>query len=562
MDLSLTATEIWQIAVIKLLFYLFIILGVLLWFKFRKPIVFVGLISTFLATTYLVIIYQSQLTWWGLQGDEIFVTAFLQQVASGNFFSDFFYHSLPAFYPPLYFWLVGALGFIFKLNGIVTAQLGVILVLFLTPLIVYIVQKLYWKDNNALNWQLAIASATIFIVADWTAIILKPYEFFSAVMVVFWVVFLLTDLYTQDLTNKRNIIYGITGGLIFLTFHFWFLPVILSVLLFKLFFKVNFKYYLKNLVVIAVTSLIVSLPFIYPLAISYLSFGTENFQPIFFIPQSLNLYLPFFSFSIFGLISLIGLITIVIYWKKTYIKNLGLLLLATYLWQLINVLTIIFGQISFLPDKPFLFLAGAVLSLAAAYGLSQFIGLYGQKYSTPLFLIGWLVLASQLLGGSFIDDPAVQKQLVIMKQPLREEFVNLINKLKNVDGIEDLTILSSGIPEISAFLSLNYYISYNMHFSHPAANYTTRFSFINDLANSKSEEEFYKKFIKAPFDKIDALLLLKGIGFYPVNFWLDNYPLGGQGYEITIPAYLINEPYFVKVFEDKSFTLFRLKENL
>ncbi len=136
MDIILSPTEVWQIAVIKLLFYLFIGLGLILFFKLKKPILLVTLIAAFLATTYLVLIYQAKVTWWGLQGDEIFVTAFLEKVAFGQPFSDFFYSGLPPFYPPLYFWLIGGLAYLLKFNGIQAAQLGVALVLFLLPILV------------------------------------------------------------------------------------------------------------------------------------------------------------------------------------------------------------------------------------------------------------------------------------------------------------------------------------------------------------------------------------------------------------------------------------------
>ena len=90
MELTLTATEIWQLAIVKLLFYLFIGLGLFFFWKIKKPILFVGLIAAFVAATYFILIQQAQLTWWGLQGDEIYVTAFLQRVASGQPFVDFF----------------------------------------------------------------------------------------------------------------------------------------------------------------------------------------------------------------------------------------------------------------------------------------------------------------------------------------------------------------------------------------------------------------------------------------------------------------------------------------
>ena len=72
--------------------------------------------------------------------------------------------------------------------------------------------------------------------------------------------------------------------------------------------------------------------------------------------------------------------------------------------------------------------------------------------------------------------------------------------------------------------------------------------------------EIFKEWVlTSPQEKIDALLLLKGPGFYPINFWLDNYPLGGKVQEVRIPTNLIDEQYFVKLFEDKNFVFYLVK---
>lgn len=559
MEPIFSAIEIWQLAVVKLLFYLFIAAGIFFWFKLRKPILFVILISLFLASTYLVLIYQSQLTWWGLQGDEIFVTAFLEQVASGNFFSDFFYSGLPSFYPPLYFWLVGGLAWIFGLNGIRAAQLGVTLVLFITPFLVYFCQRLYRPKKKIASWKLVIPTALIFVVADWTAVILKPYEFISAVLIIFWTLFLLFELDARSLNWKKIIFYGIGGGLLFLTFYFWFFPIIFVLALFKLFTKTNIKYYFSRLTLVGILVGLVSLPYILPLLSSYFKFGSENWQAAFFIPQDLNLYLPFLNFSIFGLVAMIGVITMILYWSKVPVKILGLIFISTYIWQFFNLLAIILWQAPFLPAKPFLFLGGATLSISAAYGFTAIISekIKDQKIRTALFVLAWIVLATQLLGGSFLDQPEIPEILAATKEGSREEFVNLVNQLKQVDGVENMTILSSGIPQLSAYLPLSYYISYNMHFSHPAANFLDRFRFVSNLASSDSPVDFYQKLQKSPFEKIDALLFFKADDYYSVHFWVDYYPFGGGEQEIKIPKDLINEQYFAKVFEDKHFVFYK-----
>jgi len=564
MELVLSSTEIWQLAVIKLLFYLFIAIGIFCFFYFRKPIVFILLISGFLSASYAVLVWHSQLPWWGLQGDEVFVTAFLVKVISGRFFSDFFHTNFPPFYPALYYWLIGGIGYFLKISSIKTAQLGVAITLFLTPLIVYLVQKYYSRFTPRqlfAPWQAVLTTALVFIVYDWTAIILKPYEFFSAVLIVLWAVFLLNDFYFKNLNYKRLIIYGIFGGILFLFYYFWFLPVALAILFFKIFSQVDSKYFWPRIILTGILILIVSLPFILPLLLSYLPNGSENWVPLFFIAEDLNLYLPFLSFSIFGFLTLVGLISIIFYWRYPVFRALGFLLLAGYFWQFLNLISLIFWQVSILPGKPFLFLGGAILMIAAGFGLSQFIleKIPSDQNKKFLFILGWIILATQLLGGTFIDSPAVRHQLIEIKRPLREEFLNLIDELKKIESIENLTILSSGIPQISAYLPLNYYISYNMHFSHPAANFIKRYEFLADLAIAKNADEFYQKFKNSPYEPINALLFFKTENYYPMHFWLDYYPLGGVEQELKIPAHLISEQYFAKVFEDKYFVFYKTK---
>lgn len=68
-----------QVAAIKLLLYFFfIILGFGLFFTKRHPVWLVVLTSVVVGATYVVLIAGSKLTWFGLQGDEIFITAFFE----------------------------------------------------------------------------------------------------------------------------------------------------------------------------------------------------------------------------------------------------------------------------------------------------------------------------------------------------------------------------------------------------------------------------------------------------------------------------------------------------
>lgn len=561
----LTEFDIAQIAVIKILFYFILVLGLFFIAKNKKPYLLIVGASVFSALTYAILTLHHQLLWWGLQGDEIFVGAFMQTISGGYFFSDFFFHSLPPFYPPLYFWLVGGIGYIFGFNGVQSARMGVFFTLLLLPSIIYIWQKLHWRKYNKKPsaWQQTVICLSVLIVADWSSIIFKPYEYASAVLAVFWIVFLLYDVYFRRLDWKNILFYGIVGGLLVMTFYFWFLPLLISVLIFKLLVKTKHSYFYGKLTLVAIVTAVVSFVYTVPLFKSYIFNGAENWQPAFFIPSYLDYFTPFQQISVYGMMMFAGLVTIFFLWKRIIIKALSSILIASYLWQLINFITIILWHAPFLPNKPFLFLTSATLSITGGYGISVVIRKYLPKSQRiPAFMLLWTLLSIQLLGGTFIDNEIVRERMSESKNPLSQDKRELISALQRVEGISDMVILSSGLPDISSYIPLNYYVSYNAHFSHPASHFSERSGFVKILSFQKDAESFYNAIITAPGDSIDALLFYKAGGFYPVFFWYDNYPNGVKGEQVDIAESLIESRYFDTVFEDKNYILLKVKRGV
>jgi len=560
----MTPVEVWQIYLLQMIFLLFLGGGLIIYWRFRRPVFFVLSVSLFSGLAYLVMIYKYHVTWWGLQGDEIFVAANLQKMAAGHFFSDFFYNFLPPFYPPLYFWVIGLIAFIFDFSGVTAAHVGIFLTIIAVPLLAYFCQRYYFKNFSGkgfLPWQSALIACLIMVVYDKTAIILKPYEFISAVLVVFWTIFLLNDLQTLPLSKKQRIFYSISGSILFLTFYFWFFIVGLAIGIYRLFSRAKFWNFYKELSIIGTSILIISAVYIVPLIYSYWRYGSENWQSGFLTMSDFNLYLPFVLFTPFGLLSLIGLISLVVYFKNNLVKALASLLIACYLWQITNALTMIFFQATFLPAKPFIFLAGTILMIAAGYGIGQVceklkLNIY---LKFLFFILAFVFFSNQLLFGAFIYDPSVQNQITKIKNYSKPEIAYLENKIKSVEGLEEMVVLSGGIPELSAYLPLNYYLSYNIHFSHPAAHFSQRYNFVKSLATAKDALVFYQMIKSAPLEKIDALLLFKGEGDYPFIFWIDNFPDGAKEEVIWIKAALIDLRYFNILYEDKFFILFQVK---
>ena len=557
--------EFFQVAAARLLLCFFLLAGIW-WYRRKGPLLGYALLAGLsLAVTYLILIVGSQLTWWGLQGDEIFVTANLRRMAGFDWFSDFFYAQLPPFYPPLYFWLVGGFAGMLGLNGIRAAQLGVCAVLFFTPVVAYLWQRWQQQADAPADplpaWRHLVVALSVLLVSDWTAVIFKPYEYLSAVLVVLWTASLLQHLTHCSGRDRCTWRYGLTGGLLLLTYHFWFFIAVIAVALHLALFPKFFLLKCKKLSLIGGLMAAVSAAYTIPLVLSFARYGIENWQSAFFIFSDFDFYLPFTAPSVFGLFSTVGIVTILALRRRPYVAALGLLLVACYLWQLLNAFGLIFFSQTMLPSKPFLFLGGATLSVAAGYGIGEWASRRLRTRTTMLgaFLLAWVLVSSQLLGGAFLNRSEVREQLRAMQQPLRAEFAEIIPQLSAVLELQNLTILSSGVPQLSAYLPLHYYISYNAHFSHPAAEFSKRLEYLRWLAASATPQEFAQRVQHPAVGTIDALLLYKHADYYPLLFWVDAFPNGGRELEIRIPARLIDRQYFDTVFEDKTFIFLRTR---
>ncbi len=511
------------------------------------------------SATYFALVNNVVLPWWGLNGDEIFIFAFFEKVLSGQPFSDFFYHDLSVFYPPLYFWLVGGIASLFKLTAIQAGKLGVLLVLLFTPIITYI-----WTQKSRLNWtrqRSALVALSVFIVADWSAVMFKPYEYMSAVVALLWFCALAVKIKNNNLTSKDVWIYGAMGALLFLTFYFWFFALMLASLIFILLYQVNIIPQYRKIAAIISVMVFGSLPFTVPLLVDITRHGSENFQAAFLVLSDFDVYAPFVSLSIYGLVTLVGVISLFKLRKKTFIKALTSVILASYLWQLISLITYITLGKTFGPAKNFLFLTGAALVFAAAYGIAEF---FKNKELVKMHHISVLMLITlfgyQLLGGQFTAKSENQLQYQSALQP-RTDIEQLAMRLEQLPDKDQLRFLSAGIGPVHAYTTLNQFISSNAHYSHPAAQFSLRLEIVKKLATSNSADQLHQR-LSTPLGDIDALLLHQIDNRYYLFFWVDNFPNGGRELVIEFPAQLLDEQYFDQRFSESGIVLFMPKKQL
>lgn len=245
-----------------------------------------------------------------------------------------------------------------------------------------------------------------------------------------------------------------------------------------------------------------------------------------------------------------------------YIRVLFACFLASYVWQIMGLATVLFFDAPIQESKGFYFFNRTILAFTLAYALEKGWYWMKEKYSArvpalphTVAILGILFLGTNMIFGTFADDPVAQAERKIARS-LRHTIHELVDFLKQ-DSKQKNNIVTfhAGIGELAAYLPVNSFIYFNQHNSHPAAQFTARKTYVEYLSLAKNPQEFYDLSKETWFGSIDRYIFFKheGSPAYRVYFHLDAYPNGEQTGVIAIPKRLVVEPYFTKVYENDEF---------
>lgn len=564
MDTLFTFVDLQHFIGIKIVFFVFLLVSIWGIYKKKSVSFFAWTGGITCAAAYTLLVNDLELMFWGLKADEITIAAMYQQFAHGGLNVDFNYGHLVPFYPSLFFQLFAVVGKVLDFNGVQMAKVAAAATMAVFPALLLYVQKIYWsqkrdtKAPGALAWLVGVVC--VFVFAGWDAVITKPYELVSASLVVLWTALLLVDLYTDKLTTTRAIVYGIVGGVLFWMFYFWFFLAAIGVALFNVFQKeprVEIRHY-SQLFLVGIVALIIAAPFWAPLVRTYALHGAENWQLGFFTFEWIATYVPEFVFSFQGIGLLLGVVALIWWRKYIYVRALLSLFAAGFVWQIMGLITIAGFSSPLQESKGYLFWSTAILAFALGYGVERLWFLHKDKlkeHTASAALVGLVLVTPQLLFGTFVDTKEFY-EVRHRARSLQIEERELVDALSKV-GVSTKTTLTSGIPKLHAFLPLQEYIYFNQHNSHPAAQFSERLLFVEELTHSSSSAELYDK-IRMPETQIDLFVWYKGgerSDAYPLYFNLDNFPYRIEEKVFYIPKYLFSDEYFTPVYENDAYII-------
>jgi hypothetical protein len=549
--------------VIKLLLLLFVIVSIYLVYKKKNPLYFLFLTGIISATSYYVFVNNLQLPFFGLQGDEITLTAMYNTVSQVGPGLDFAHFNLAAFYPPAFFWLFGMIGKIFNLNGVLIYKLAGFTFFLIFPLGLYYFQKYLLKDKteeiNPGKIFIFLSPLLILTILDKDLLFSKPYEVIAAAATVFWCISLYIKISRDKFNLKQLLIHGIIAGVIFMTYYLWLIFAALALLLLGLIEKnrniIKYFFVLFKTMIIA---LLVAIPFLGPLINSYLKNGLESWQTAFFTPSGLDLWLPMFKFdTINSLILLFGLIVLIYYRNRIFIKVLLYLFIGSFVWWSIGMISLLALKVPFQEFRGFYIWAPIILVIAAAYGLERLIIHYRisekKDYYLSVCIIGLVFFASQSIFGFFIDNPGVRKYREEAKT-IPKPIANLITYLKQ-DNYPYSKITLQTVPQVLAFVPTNQLIYFNQHNNNPAAIFSKRYEYVESLAASKTAEELYQKIKACPYGELNRFIFFANGENYYLYFHLNKIIQGIETKEIVISKNLFSSSHFKVVYSQDSYVV-------
>lgn len=560
----LTIGDVQHLALVKWCWFVFVGGGLVLWWRRVPGWVWPLWLGVMTALAYWILVDGLPMMFWGLKADEVTIGAMYQRFAV-DWNSDFGYAQLPPFYPALFFQLFGTIGGWFDWNGVKIAKSASAVALLVIPSALYWVQAVYWRRRphsagpGPLAWVLsAMLLGGIFL--DWDALITKPYEAIAGLGVILWTTFLVLDVGAGVWSRWQSLRYGVAGGVLFLTFYFWFFLAAIGVALHNVFGpKVSGLAYRRYIGVGALV-LLFGAAYWAPLVASYREFGSENWQLGF-------LHLPWLAthglqldFSLRGILMMVGVVTLLLARRRPYLKILLALWVAGYTWQLMGLTTISLWAAPLQESKGFDFFSNLVLLLAASYGLEAtwywVKSQWANTSATAATLVALVLLSPQLLFGRFADDPKVQTTRVEAREA--DKGVGALAEwFKQNDPIGQKLTLLPGVPQLPALVPVNQFLYPNQHNSHPAARWSERALVLEGMAQANSAKTFNETASKNYFGAIERVVCYNtATTTCPVYLYVDNFPHNGRERVINLPVKFLKEVPWQKVFESSQFIVF------
>jgi hypothetical protein len=460
----------------------------------------------------------------GITSDSWFSSAILVKYKSTWANTDFAYKDLHSFYPSLYQYVVGKFAALTHTPAAKAMKYGFYWTAFWLPLGVYGL----WRKTLAELPALLVVLFTMFSCRQ--TIAFKPFEVISLVLFIPWALHYVTGMRRREadgrstwefvLPTRKDILWGgLIGGLIFMTFYYYFFLFIVWLPLLVLVdvkegrsmrdIWMRFRAFgLMMGVMLCITAV-----YWLPLLLDMVRYGAHSYQNRWFQPNMFAL--PWDIINSWR--SMLGLLALVVLAHGNRLARAALVMTIAVI-----AFTCV-GHISMYSGFPLLHFRMSIMD-EYLLGLGFVLGILELARLVPGFLksqwekglpLLFMVVLSMAIGMHFLWD----KNSAEAQQSRNTSLPGLVTFPEFTALSKDKVFLTNRL-ELVAFRPLYLFICPNAHYNHPAARYRERLKFLVLLSKSRDADFVAWMLQHNRYDKVDFVILDDN----QLSLWDDDYP--------------------------------------
>lgn len=497
-----------------------------------------ALVGVFLASGAALVLSGTDFPPLGIALDQGFRAASVTKYAHTVELVDFAYRDLPAFYPPLFFWVLGRVAAWLGAQPHEALKLGVLGVALAAPLVVFALWSRITRDAMT---ALAVAIGAL-AFQDWY----EPYAWLAVVVFVPWWLRFVLQVGEERAPGRGTSVAGaLIGAAVFCTYYYFFfigaVQLLLAIALRRRAARAGLVLgprYPREAALVLGGAAVVSAVYWLPLAVSIVTTaGARSMQNRYYDATVADLPLPFFEFDLVGWLMLLGLAYLVVAMLRSELAlALAALLGAAYAWFLL-------GEIGVLVDVPLLttkaallieviLLAGAALAVVALGRAVASARVLSDRFGPPA------VRAGSVVGAGFVvfalGSTAVNAIPYVAEQRTATEPVALLATFDRATRgqPEDMIVLTDQ-EAIPAYRPVFVFSVWNAHYSHPAARFAERARFLERLAEEDDAAVFAAALRHNRYDRVEVVALRPQGTTLPYTYFDDAFPRGVTRRTIT-----------------------------
>ena len=524
----------------------------------------VALLALFMFGVVALSLKETPFAFGGLGGDALLHASVVAKTATLGGFPDMIYRDLPAFYPPLYHYLLGTAARMTGVEPWLLFKPGLLTTSLLLPFALYSL----WRRVTSAAVAMGAAFALL-VIHDW----FKPYEWIVIMLFVpYWLHWALNVTHVRVEASRRYLLWlaagSMVGALLFLTYYYFFFIGGLSLVVIWIgervaarqnrtgakaagaarLIVINWPHVALLLAGVAALSAVYWLPYLWSMVSAD---SVQMLQNRAITEGKLPLPLEFVSSSLQGRALFASLIVLVVAADRRLVPRALLYLLSTlYVW-------IGIGYVAMLLDRPLLtWRSHPMVEVLLSFSLGAAIVYLSRIWRAPWQTARWarpgraaLATIALVLLGFFARE-------TVYKFIDADEYTNALEQVAPTARLEAFDALVGDAPEakvmliddgyarLLAYRPFFLFLPWNAYYSHPAGAFGQRVTLLERIASLHTPELARAALQDNTYDAVDFLLLQNQQGTWQVNYLDENFPNRASTRTIRFQPSLLTAPSF------------------